>query len=83
MFAPLGGIGVVAPAPNSDTSYRRDPRYGRARPYHREPRPQHSKLLKNVRLRSPGAHAPRRRAQMATRGLLATIGPAKRRAYHV
>ena len=83
MFAPLGGIGVVAPAPNSDMGYRRDPRYGCARPYRREPRPQHSKLLKNVRLRSPSARAPRRRAQMGTRGLLATIDPPKRRAYHV
>ena len=83
MFAPLGGIGVVAPAPNSDMSYRRDPRYGCARPDRREPRPQHSRLLKNVRLRSPSARAPRRRAQMGTRGLLATIDPPKRRAYHV
>jgi len=82
MFAPLGGIGVVAPAPNSDMGYRRDPRYGCARSYRREPRLQHSKLLKNV-LRSPSARAPRRRAQMGTRGLLATIDPPKRRAYHV
>jgi len=45
MFAPLGGIGVVAPAPNRDMGYRRDPRYGCARPYRREARPQHSRPL--------------------------------------
>jgi hypothetical protein len=83
MFARLGGIGVVAPAQNSDVGYRRDPRYGRARPYRREQRPQHPNLLKSIHLRSPGARAPQRRAQMRTRGLLATIDPPKRRAYHV
>jgi len=45
MFAPLGGIGVVAPAPNSDVGYRRGPRYGCARAYRREQRPQHPRLL--------------------------------------
>ena len=82
MFAPLNGIGVVAPAPNSDVVYRRDPRYGCARSFRREQRLQQPKLLKNIRLRSP-SNAPRRPGALGTRGLLATIDPPKRRAYNV
>jgi hypothetical protein len=48
-----------------------------------EQRPQHPRLLESIHLRSPGARAPRRRAQKRTRGLLAIIDPPKRRAYHV
>ena len=83
MFALLGGIGVVAPTPNSDVGYRRDPRYRCARPYRREQRPHHPGLLKSIRFTSLSARAPRRPAQMRTRGLLAIIDPPKRRAYHV
>jgi hypothetical protein len=82
MFAPLGGIGAIAPAPNSDVGYPRDPRYGRARRYGREQRT-HPRLLKDIHLRSSSARAPRRWAQMGSRGSLAIINPSKRRAYHV